>query len=151
MLAMALPLPILRPILRPIARRMVLASALLLSACGGPSGGVDRDSYESVYAGAQRAVAAADLEALWPLLSAEGQKSLQRVLEDWQSGLQDEVRGRFILERIEERRGPLDPLEVERARYGELADAWRFYLAAEPRPGAPPGARPRSRWTGPRW
>lgn len=111
---------------------------LVAAACGGPAGGIDRDSYESVYTGAQRAVAAGDLEALWRLLSTDGQKNLERVLKEWQAGLRDDVRGRFILERIEKRRGPLDPAELERARYGELADVWHFYLAAEPRGDTPP-------------
>jgi len=112
----------------------VLLPLFLLAACGG---GVDRSSPDAVYDAAMRAVAKHDLAGLRALLTEAGRRRLDADLRDFQKRLVDPVQGRFILERAAERRERIDPTEIERARHGDLEDAWRFLLRADPRPVAP--------------
>jgi hypothetical protein len=118
---------------RPILSCLAL---LLLAGCG-RDGGVDRSRYETVYEAAMRAVAAHDLAALTPLLSARGRERLEATLRDFQHRLQDPVQGRRILDLAQEHLGGVAPAEIETAMHGDLEDAWTFLLRADPRSPTP--------------
>lgn len=114
----------------------LVVSALVLAGCGGP-GGVDRSHYQPVFDAAMQAVSARDLPALEALLSPAGQQGLEATLLDFQHRLQDPEQGALILELAAERRGAIDPGELDAARHGTLAAAWHFLLRSDPRPSVP--------------
>ena len=96
-----------------------------------------RDDYRDVYRRAMLSVAERDLEALWPLLTENGRQGLERVLRQWQGMLAGGEGGELLLQRVRERLPGVTDEEIAAAARGSLADAWRFFLRADPRPAAP--------------
>jgi hypothetical protein len=117
---------------------VTIFACVLVSACGDEE--LDRGSFQAVHDAAMRAVAAADLDALWPLLTERGRQAVERELRGWQERLRDPEQGAHVLRLARENLGveELDPAEIERARYGSIEDAWRFFLRVDPRSSDPP-------------
>ncbi|MHC5009323.1 MAG: hypothetical protein ACYTG6_00055 [Planctomycetota bacterium] len=114
---------------------LALAVAASLRSC--EEEGVDRSNFLTVFHRAMAATADKDLDALWPLLTPDGQIRVEKNLIDWQNGLQDPARFEEILRRIRAYYGEVSEAEIALARDGTLKDVWRFYLTVDPRPADP--------------
>ena len=119
------------------------AGALLLASCG-DAARVDRDDYRSVYSAAMAAVAAKDLDALWPLLTDRARQGVEREMRAWQAMLRDPGTGPRILTIVRERRSTVTAADLDRVAKGSVRDAWTLYLEAEPRSPTPKRAGTRA-------
>ncbi|MFV1959728.1 MAG: hypothetical protein ACC662_09995 [Planctomycetota bacterium] len=121
------------PVRTPVLGLLVL----VLVACGDRGDRPDRSDFQGVFDRAMEAVAAADLDALWPLLTEGGRGQIERELRSWQKALRDPARRPVILRLVRERRGEVSEEEVELAGRGTIRDAWRFFLRSDPREARP--------------
>ena len=122
---------------------VVVLAVLTLPGCGGDRAEeIDRSSPTTVFGLAMKAVHERDLPALWELLSPDGRVRVEQNLKDWQRRLSDPEAWpdleRRIRAALEENGAELDPVLLERARTGKLADVWTFYLTVDPWPRIPP-------------
>jgi hypothetical protein len=110
---------------------------LLLAACGGPRGDDPQRSAQAVFDASMAAVAAADLDALWPLLTEPARAGVEKQLAYWQKQFSDPDTGAFLREEIRRRLGPIGEDRFELAAKGSLRDVFRLMMEADPRPAKP--------------
>ena len=128
-----------RHLLLPLA---CLGLAIGLVACGAEKDAAreGRGDFRAVYQSALDAVAARDLEALWPLLTENGRQGLERELRLWQKMLAGGDGNAILLQRLRERLPDVTDEEIAAVARGSLLDAWRFFLRADPHPARPKGS-----------
>lgn len=116
----------------------VLAGLVLggVAGCGGPEG-LDRSRYQSVFEAAMQSVHDADLNALWPLLTEHGRDQVTKKMRTWQAMLRDPEKRERIRSLAEEHLGDVSNEELDRVGRAPLAEAWSFFLKADPRPARP--------------
>lgn len=124
------------------ARRLPTLGGLFLAAlllgCGGDEGtATGRNDFRAVYQQAMDAVGTRDLQALWPLLTESGREGVKRELRQWQSMLAGGEGSELLRQRLRERMPDVTDEQVARVARGSLADAWRFFLTADPHPARP--------------
>lgn len=121
-----------------MSRLLTLTLGLaLLTACGDGGKGDPRASAQGTFDAAMRAVAAADLDALWPLLTESAREGVERELRHWQTRFEDPDEGRFLRAQIRRRLGPVGEDRFELAAKGSLRDVFQLMMEADPRPADP--------------
>ncbi len=138
----ACPLRTIPPMQAPFPRRLWTLGVLVLAAgvlgCGSENGAsTGRDDFRSVYQQAMDAVGARDLQALWPLLTENGRQGVERELRQWQAMLAGGEGSELLRQRLRERLPEVTDAQVAQVARGSLADAWRFFLTADPHPARP--------------